>query len=62
MSTQDQVKELTKALESSQKSEEDQRKAMHAMESTATKIEAERLQQQAHEVCVLNQRLAQYSS
>ncbi|XP_072024521.1 leucine-rich repeat and coiled-coil domain-containing protein 1-like [Amphiura filiformis] len=45
----DQIKDLSKALESSKNSEEDQRKAMQAMESTATKIETERLQQQAHE-------------
>ena len=49
---QDQIKELSKTLEASKRSEDEQRKAMQAMESTATKIETERLQQQAHEVCI----------
>ncbi|XP_071958778.1 leucine-rich repeat and coiled-coil domain-containing protein 1-like isoform X2 [Antedon mediterranea] len=43
------VEELTKRLESSEKAEEEERRALRAMESTATKVERERLQQQAHD-------------
>ncbi|XP_070576170.1 leucine-rich repeat and coiled-coil domain-containing protein 1-like [Ptychodera flava] len=42
--------ELTEKYEACQQSEEDQRRALRAMETTAAKAETERIQQQAHEV------------
>ncbi|XP_077864589.1 leucine-rich repeat and coiled-coil domain-containing protein 1-like [Saccoglossus kowalevskii] len=46
---EERVSKLTEKLESSQDSEESQRKALRAMETTATKIESEKIEQLAHE-------------
>ena len=57
---QSKLNEVVAKLAASQKAEEEQRRALRAMETTSTKMETERLNQHAHEVSVQSQRLKVY--